>query len=156
VSVLRRETLSPSWELESIIALPMRAAQYTLRAKSGGWTGHPDAHSPDYRLLNLTMTAELDGRPRGGNNVQLVIGAPDQHRRGLDEDVAIWLGSGWWVAFRNQFACAADVGQQIVGSAAEQLSTITDEATAARGTDAEVVTQGLFSTTFTATGPAYW
>jgi len=36
--------------------------EYLLRAKSGGWSAHPDAHDPAYRLLSVTMTAERRGR----------------------------------------------------------------------------------------------
>lgn len=99
------------------------------------------------------MTVERDGKRLGGNNVQVVLGAPDRRRQRLDEDVAVWLESGWWVSLRNQFAQAPEVAATILASAA---STLTAEATGARGKDAEAVTRKLFSTTFEAAGPDYW
>ncbi|MGH2891888.1 MAG: hypothetical protein ACRDPM_01285 [Solirubrobacteraceae bacterium] len=134
----------------------MRQAQYQFRAKSGAWTTHPDAHSPDYRLLRFDMTVERDGKRHGGNNIHAVIGAPDQPQRGLDEGVCCWLTSGWWVSLRNQFAAAPDAAAAILSSAANALSALTAEATDARGADAEVVTQRVFSAAFTAAGPDYW
>jgi hypothetical protein len=133
----------------------MRTVRYSLHAKSGSWTRHPDSHSPDSRLLRF-MTVECDGERLGGNNVQVVIGAPDYPRRGLDEEVAMWLDSGWWVTLRNQFAQAPAVALQILRSVADDLSTLTGAATAARGIDAEEVTLRVFSTTLEAEGPAYW
>jgi hypothetical protein len=74
----------------------MKRAIYLLRAKSDGWSHHPDAHHPDYRLLNFMLTASRDPRRLGGNNVQTVLGAAeDQTRHRLDEEVAVWLPSGW-------------------------------------------------------------
>jgi hypothetical protein len=134
----------------------MRRIRYLLRTKSGAWSTHPAAHSPDYRLLSFTMTAERNGSKLGGNNIQVVIGAPDQQRRGLDGDVAVWLESGWWVTLRNQFAQPPDVAAQILTTLAGALSTITAEATDARGEDAQAVTAKLFSATFDAVGPDYW
>ena len=131
----------------------MRQTRYLFRTKSGAWTAHPDAHSPDYRLLRFDMTVERDGKRLGGNNIQVVVGAPDEERRGLDRDVVVWLESGWWVSLRNQFAEAPDAAAAIVASIAGAVSALTAEATGARGRDAEVVTQKLFSTTFEATGP---
>lgn len=134
----------------------MHRTEYSLKPKSGAWTAHPDAHSADCRLLRFDMTVEHgDGRV-GGNNIQLVVGAPDQERRGLDEDVALTLESGWWIALRNQFADAPCVASEIVESVKAELSEITSEATAARGPAAEDITRRLFSTVFDATGPGYW
>jgi hypothetical protein len=65
---------------------------------------HPDAHSPEYRLLSFDMTAECHGTQLAGNNIQVVLGAPDQLRVGLEEDVVMWLASHWWVVLRNKFA----------------------------------------------------
>lgn len=134
----------------------MREVQYLLRAKSGAWTAHPDAHSPDYRLLRFDMTVERDGNRLGGNNIQVVVGAPDEQRRGLDEEVCVWLDSGWWVSLRNQFADAPEVAASILASVADCLSAVTAQATDARGTDAEAVTRAVFSTVFEGTGPGYW
>jgi hypothetical protein len=134
----------------------MRTDRYSLHAKSGSWTRHPDAHSPDYRLLRFMMTVECDGERLGGNNVQVVIGAPDRPRTGLDEEVAMWLDSGWWVTLRNQFAQVPTVAFQILQSVADDLSRLTGAATTARGIDAEEVTLRVFSTTLEADGPAYW
>lgn len=134
----------------------MRQAEYLLRAKSGAWTAHPNAHSPDNRLLQFDMTVERDGERLGGNNIQAVVGAPDRERRGLDADVCVWLASGWWVSLRNQFADAPDVAAAILASVADSLSALTDEATHARGNDAEAVTQKVFAAALQATGPDYW
>lgn len=138
------------------IIVSMRQAQYTLRAKSGGWSTHPDAHSPDYRLLGFKLTVERDGKRLGGNNVQAVVGAPDQKRLRLDADVCVWLSSGWWVSLRNQFARAPDVAAAILTSAGGRLSELTAEATDARGKDAEVLTRKVFAAVVKATGPDYW
>lgn len=130
-----------------------------LRAapKSGGWTCHPDhQNSPENRLLSFTLTVRYDGKRLGGTNIQVVVGAPDQPRHGLNEDVALWLDSGWCVTFRNQFALAPCVGTEIILSVANQLSVLTVEATSARGPDAAELTHRLFSTTFHGEGPAYW
>jgi hypothetical protein len=102
------------------------------------------------------MTVEHDDKKLGGNNIQLVLGAPDQVRRGLDEDVAAWLPSGWWVTLRNQFSLAPIVAVEILTSVTDQLSSITAEADAARGSNAAEVSKRLFATTFTGEGPAYW
>jgi hypothetical protein len=56
--------------------LDMKTARYHLQAKSGGWTTHPHAHSPSYRLLTFTMTVKRNGRALGGNNIQLVLRHP--------------------------------------------------------------------------------
>jgi hypothetical protein len=138
------------------IIVSMRQAQYTLRAKSGGWSTHPDAHSPDYRLLQFSLTVERDGKRLGGNNIQAVVGAPDEKRVGLDADVCVWLPSGWWVSLRNHFARAPEVAAAILTSAAGPLSELTAEATDARGKDAEVVTRNVFAAVVNATGPDYW
>jgi len=134
----------------------MRLTTYKLIPKSGGWSAHPDAHSPDYRLLNFTMRAECRGKRLGGNNIQVVAGVPDKPRYRLDKDVAIWLSSGWWLTFRDQFARAPDVGSEIIDSVADELSEITEKATYARGAEADEVTRKLFSMTFEATGRNYW
>ena len=122
-------------------------AQYMLRAKSGTWTSGPGA--PRDRLLRFDMNVVCDGEPIGGNNVQVVLEAPSESRAGLDEDVILWVDSGWWVTLRNDFARAREVARQIVGSISRELSAITDDP---RGADAAVV----FATTFETTGPRHW
>lgn len=134
----------------------MHQTQYSLRPKSGAWSTHPDAHSPDYRLLRFDMTVERGGKRLGGNNIQVVLGAPDEPQRGLDADVCMRLESGWWVSLRNQFADAPQVATAILASVADRLSEVTAEATEARGEGAEAVTQRLFSTDFRASGPNHW
>jgi hypothetical protein len=134
----------------------MRQTRYVLRAKSGAWSAHPDAHSPDYRLLRFDLTVERDGKRLGGNNIQAVVGAADEPRPGLDSDVCIWLESGWWVSLRNHFAAAPEVAAAILASVADSLSALTAEATEARGKDAEAVTKKVFSAAFTAVGPDHW
>lgn len=134
----------------------MKRAQYVLRVKSGGWNEHPDNTSDAYRLLNFTMTAERDGKPLGGNNIQLSLGTPDQRRYRLDEDVVLWLASGWWVSLRNQFALAPGVAAEIVGSVAGPLSDLTARAQSARGRQTKTVSDEIFAASLTATGPDYW
>ncbi len=134
----------------------MNSTHYLLRPKSGAWNTHPDAHSPDYRLLRFDMTAECHGRPLGGHNIQAVVGAPDEVQVGLDRDVAIWLASGWWVTLRNEFALAPGIALSVLESVADQLSAITAEATVARGAATEALTRKLFIKTFDANGPDYW
>ena len=134
----------------------MREVGYRLRAKSGGWSHHPDAHDPEYRLLSFTLTTEREGSPLGGNNVQAVVGAPDKKRYRLDQDVAVWLPSGWWVSLRNQFAQAPDVATEILKSVEHSLSEITGHLTTARGARTEELTRDLFAVTLDARGPDYW
>lgn len=95
------------------------------------------------------MTVTYDGRRLGGNNIQVVVGAPGQPRIGLDEDVILWLDSGWWVALRNEFARVPNVAHRILESAAEALSAITSDP---RGADASI----LGSTVIEAAGPSHW
>jgi hypothetical protein len=134
----------------------MTRATYLLSAKSGGWSHHPDAHHPDYRLLNFRLVVSRDGTPLGGNNVQAVLGAPDQTRYRLDEDVAMWLPSGWWVSLRNQFARAPDVATEILTSVQDRLAHVTSQLSDARGERTEELTAALFSTVFHAEGRDYW
>jgi hypothetical protein len=134
----------------------MHEVGYRLRAKSGAWSHHPDAHDPEYRLLSFALTAERAGGPLGGNNVQAVVGAPDQKRYRLDQAVAVWLPSGWWVSLRNQLAQAPEVGTQILESVEHPLSEITAELGTARGARTEELTRDLFAVTFDASGPDYW
>jgi hypothetical protein len=134
----------------------MNDASYLLRAKSGGWSHHPDSHDADYRLLRFTLVASRDGRPLGGNNAQAVLGAPDTARHRLDQVVVLWLPSGSWVSPRNQFAQAADIAAKILESVNDPLSELTAELTTARGARTEELTRDLFAMTFNATGPDYW
>jgi hypothetical protein len=127
----------------------MNGTDYLLRPRSGGWRA-------EHRLVHFDMTAEYQGKRLGGHNVQVVLGAPDEARRGLDEDVALTLGSGWWVTFRNQFALAPCVAVEIVESVRDPLTEITAAATDARNDVARDVSRKLFSSVFAASGPAYW
>jgi hypothetical protein len=95
------------------------------------------------------MTVVCDAGPLGGNNIQVVLGAEGESRTGLDEQVVLWLDSGWWVTLRNDFARAPEVARQIVGSITRELSAITADP---RGAEATVV----FASTFETTGPDYW
>lgn len=126
----------------------MHRAEYLLRPRSHTWKAG--------RLLGFDMTAEHDGRPLGGHNVQVVLGAPDRIRRGLDEDVALALDTGWWVTLRNQFALASCVAIEILDSAKDALTEVTAEANSASGEAAEELWRKLRSTVFGATGPDYW
>jgi hypothetical protein len=137
--------------------LTMNRTHYILRPKSGAWTGHPSrSDANDYQILGFDMTVEYDGKRLGGNNIQLALGGPDSVRRGLDEDVVMWLSSGWWVSLRNQFSAAPCVAMEVLNSVADELSSITVDATEARGSNAAEVSERLFATTFTGEGPAYW
>lgn len=95
------------------------------------------------------MTVTYDEKRLGGNNIQLVVGAPSQGRVGLDKDVILWLDSGWWVTLRNEFARAPDVAYRVLGSAANALSAITSDP---RGADASI----LGSAVIEAAGPSHW
>jgi hypothetical protein len=129
--------------------------EYVLRAKSLSST-RPPAADPRYRLLGFTLTAERRGKPLGGNNVQAVLGAPSQTRYRLDQDVALWLPSGWWVTLRNQFAAAPDIAKAILGSVADELGAATAHLTDAHGAEAYALTRGLFDRAFRLSGPDYW
>lgn len=128
----------------------MNRTQYILRPKSSVRAVNP------LRLLGFDLTVEHDGKKVGGNNIQVVVGAPDRERRGLDEDVALWLSSGWWITLRNQFALAPCVAMEILNSVAEDLSSITANASQARGADAEALNRKLSDTAFSGEGPDYW
>ena len=121
--------------------------EYVLRPKSGTWTTGPGA--PRDRLLRFDMTVRYDGKPLGGNNIQVVLGAPGETRIGLDEDVILWLDSGWWVTLRNEFARAPEVARRVLESVADDLSAITADPL---GAEAPVV----FQSTFQGTGPRHW
>jgi RNA:NAD 2'-phosphotransferase (TPT1/KptA family) len=122
----------------------VRAAgtQYQLRPKSGTWANRD-------RLLGFHLTVTYDGKQLGGNNIQAAVGAPDKKRFGLDEEVFLWLDSGWWVTLRNEFSRAPDVARQILGSAADEMSAITSDPL---GADASI----LGSAVIAAVGPSYW
>lgn len=126
----------------------MRPTDYLLRPRSHTWSGD--------RILGFDMTVEHDGQPLGGHNVQVVLGAPDQVRRELDEDVALTLDTGWWVTLRNQFALAPCVAKEILRSAERQLNEITAEVMEARDETAETLWLRLRSAAVTAAGPDYW
>lgn len=63
------------------------------------------------------MYASIPSTALGGTSIEAVVGAPDQPRHGLDEDVEMWLDTGWWVTLRNQFALAPCVANEIILSA---------------------------------------
>lgn len=126
----------------------MHRTEYLLRPRSHVWQAG--------RLLGFDMTVEHDSRPLGGHNVQVVLGAPDQPRRGLDEDVALTLDTGWWVTLRNQFALAPCVAIEILESAREALTKITAEANAAHGEATAELWRKLRCSAFNAAGPDYW
>jgi len=102
------------------------------------------------------MTVERRGEPLGGFNIQAIVGAPDYDRRGLDEDVVMWLPSGWWISLRNQFAQAPDVAVKILELVAGQLTAVTEPLAVARGDDVEPTFWKLKATIFDAVGPDYW
>jgi hypothetical protein len=128
--------------------------EYVLQARSAAWSDHPAAHAPGYRLLSFQLSASCEGERIGGNNVQAVVGAPDQPRRGLDESVAVWLASRWWVSLRNESADTPEIAIEILTAAEPALDRITDGLTAARGTRSEELSQRLFDTVFRSHGPA--
>jgi hypothetical protein len=70
--------------------------------------------------------------------------------------VDVWFSSGWWVAFRNQFAQAPDVGAKIIASVDRELSEITAELERARGSTMVEANDRLWAMTFHAHGPDYW
>jgi hypothetical protein len=127
----------------------MKRTHYLLRPRSGGWTD-------EHRLVRFDMTVEHQGKRLGGHNVQVVLGAADAARRGLDEDIALTLDSGWWITFRNQFALAPCVAVEILESVRNPLTEVTAAATDARNDAARDVSRKLFCTVFEASGPAYW
>lgn len=135
----------------------MKETDFLLRVKSGGWSHHPGAHDPAYRLLNFTLVASRGEKPLGGNNVQAKLRAPDQPPELRHPNVDdMWLRSGWSVSFRNQFAQAPDVATEILRSVEAQLAELTAELTTARGARTEELTRELFATEFLARGRHYW
>jgi hypothetical protein len=133
----------------------MESVEYVLRPKSLRSTRPPEPH-PDYRLLGFDLTVERGGERLGGNNIQAVVGAPSVTRYRLDEEVALWLRSGWWVSLRNDFAAAPDVATSVLRQIAEPLEAITARATEAKGAEAFAVTEDLFATEFRARAPDRW
>jgi hypothetical protein len=103
----------------------VREGVFQLRPKSAAWRNRDWAS-----LSELSLTVDVDGHRLGGHNVQVVLGAPDRDRSGLDEDVVLWLDSGWWVTLRNQFAQAPSVAATLLRSGADELSRLTDRVTA--------------------------
>jgi hypothetical protein len=134
----------------------MRDRRFDLNVKDGGWTHHPDRWSdPDARMVGFTLVASRDGQPLAGHNVQAHIGSATWRQK-PPSDVSVWLSSGWWIAFRNQFAQAPDAAAKIIASVSDELSTITGELERARGTEMIAVKDRLWSMTFRAEGPDYW
>jgi hypothetical protein len=131
------------------------SVEYILRPKSLRATRPPGPH-PEYRLLGFDLTVEHEGKSLGGNNIQAVVGAPSGARYGLDEDVALWLSSGWWVSLRNQFAAAPEAAKTVLFAASDELAAFTSRASQAAGAEANAVTKELFEMEFRATAPDPW
>ena len=129
----------------------MRSARYVLRPKSAAWRGFDPP-----RLFELSLTVEREGAPLGGNNIQLVLGAPDRPRTGLNEDVLLWLDSGWWATTRNHFALAPCVAEEIVSSAAVELSRLTERIDAGTHEDSKDFWEQVVAGPIEAQGPDYW
>jgi hypothetical protein len=134
----------------------MNTIDYTLRPRSGTWSPRLES-----RLVAFDITVERHGRPLGGHNIQAFLFAPDYQprdyrARGLDDDVALTLESGWWITLRNQFAEAPDIAAQILASAAKDLSAATAEASVAREDEIAPLWQRLRAARFSAAGPDYW
>ena len=84
----------------------MREGRFELKVKDGAWSHHPDRWSdPAARMVGFTLVALRNGLPLGGHNVQAHVGSATC-RKGPPSDASVWLLSGWWVTFRNQFAQA--------------------------------------------------
>jgi hypothetical protein len=126
----------------------MKAALYTLIPRSRS--------TAQSRLVGFDLCVQRAGAELGGHNVQIVIGAPDEPRRGLSQEVAMILDSGWWVSLRNQFAQAPSVAVEIIRSAEANLDQATASILAASGVEEERLIEQLFETTFPASGPDYW
>jgi hypothetical protein len=134
----------------------MRRRRFDLKTKSGGWTHHPDRWTePDARMVDFTPVALRDGHPLGGHNIQAHVGTATRHH-GPPDDVAIWLTSGWWVAFRNEFARAPQIATEIIASVEDELSVVTAALERARGPKMAEAKDRLWTMTFHAEGPDYW
>jgi hypothetical protein len=127
----------------------MNRTSYTLRPRSGAWTGGPDS-----RFVGFDITVQRDGRNLGGHNVQAAFGAAG--RSDPRHDVALTLGSGWCVTLRNQFAQAPEVALEILRSAQAGLELVTADANAVQGVAAHELSGRVLSMTFEAVGPDYW
>lgn len=121
-----------------------------------GANPRPGPAPEDSHLIGFNLTVEYDGKRLGGTNIQAVLGAPEQPRQGLNEEAAVWLESGWWVALRNQFALAPCEATEILESVADELSAITTEANRARGSQCDELWKKLVGMAFVGEGPAYW
>ena len=109
-----------------------------------------------YRLWALALSAQgPDGRP-SSHDLQVKIGAPDLSRGRSDEDVVLWLQSGWWITLRHEFAAAPRTAAAIVTSAADELSIFTAKAADARGEAAAALQVEWEQQRFAAVGPAVW
>ena len=124
---------------------------YILRPKSAAWRSFKPPS-----LSEVSMTVEHAGAPLGGHNIQVVLGAPDKPRRGLDDRVLLWLASGWWVTVRNQFADATGVAATILESAADGLSDLTALAAGGAPRDGTAFWEEVVATAIEARGPNYW
>ena len=133
----------------------MRTTQFVLRPKSFGWRRR-DRHDEGDRFFEVSLTAERDGVPLGGHNIQVVLGAPDKARHGLNEDVVLWLDSGWWVTLRNQFAGAPDVAISILRPAANGLSRFIELVSAGESGQHEALLERVHAISIETPGPDYW
>jgi hypothetical protein len=134
----------------------MRTTRYVLSPKSFGWRrrDHPDEGD---RFFEVSLAVERDaGVPLGGHNIQVVLGAPDQARHGLNEDVVLWLDSGWWVTLRNQFADAPDVAISILRPAADELSRLTELVSSGECGQHQALLERVHAISIETAGPDYW
>lgn len=106
-------------------------------------------------MVTFTLTPLRDGVPLGGHNVQCHVGTATG-RHAPPDDVDVWLESGWWISFRNQFAQAPDSAAKIIASVEPELSDMTYELEQARGSQMATTTRKLSATTFEAIGSHYW
>jgi len=107
----------------------MNRTTYTLRPRSGAWTGGEDS-----RFAGFDITVARGGRALGGHNVQAAFGSADSSDPRYN--VALTLGSGWWVTLRNQLAQAPEVAAAILHSAQAGLELVTAEANTVEGAEA--------------------
>ncbi|HEY3923810.1 MAG TPA: hypothetical protein VGL75_04550 [Acidothermaceae bacterium] len=88
--------------------------------------------------------------------MQVVVGSPSGKRYGHDEDVALWLPSGWWVTLRSQFAAAPWVAVEILNCVVHELDAITARVSGTSGAEADAITREIFATAFRGSGPNHW
>jgi hypothetical protein len=106
-------------------------------------------------MVDFTLVALRGRRPVGGHNIQAHVGSATRYH-GPPDDVDVWLSSGWWVSFRNQFAQIPEVAAIIIASVDNELSKITAELEHSRGAKMMEAKDRLWATTFHARGPDFW